>query len=72
MGGGVAERRGGTLAPFNLVVALARRGLGNLSGVDFRHKLTGRYFRQAVEKMWAAGFHALTVNRGLINYPYIL
>jgi hypothetical protein len=49
MGGDEEERRGGTIAPFNLVVALARRGLGNLSGADFRHKLTGRHFRQAVE-----------------------
>ncbi len=62
MGGDVKERRGGTLAPFNLVIALGRRRLGNLSGADFRHKLTGRHFRQAVEKMWAAGFHVLTVD----------
>jgi hypothetical protein len=67
MGGDVEERRGGTLAPFNLVVALARRGLGNLSGVDFRHKLTGRHFRQAVEKTRAAEFHFLNLNHGLIN-----
>jgi hypothetical protein len=50
MGGDVEERRGGTLAPFNLVVALGRRGLGNLSGADFRHNLTGLHFRQAAEK----------------------
>jgi hypothetical protein len=51
------------------VVALGRRGLGNLSGADFRHKLTGRHFRQAVEKMRVAGFHFLTVNHGLIMTP---